>query len=76
MTIDKVKKLVSVQLNKPVESIADDAKLIEDLGADSLDVVEMLMTLEDEFGVVITDEETSKLTTIKEIADMIDGKKA
>jgi len=76
MTINKVKELVATQLNKPVESIADEAKLIEDLGADSLDVVEMLMTLEDEFGITIPDEETSKLTTIKEIADMIDSKKA
>ena len=75
MTIDKVKKLVAVQLNKPVESIADEAKLIEDLGADSLDVVEMLMTLEDEFDIAIPDEETSKLVTIKDIAEMIDSKK-
>ena len=76
MTINKVKELVATQLNKPVESIADEAKLIEDLGADSLDVVEKLMTLEDEFGITIPDEETSKLTTIKEVADMIDSKKA
>lgn len=74
MTIEKVKKLVSAQLSKPVESIADEAKLIEDLGADSLDVVEMLMTLEQEFGVTISDEETANMTTIKEIADMIDSK--
>lgn len=74
MTIEKVKKLVATQLNKPVESIKDSSKLIEDLGADSLDVVEMLMTLEEEFGVSIPDEDTAHMTTIKEIADMIDSK--
>ena len=71
MTIDKVKKLVSVQLNKPVESIADDAKLIEDLGADSLDVVEMLMALEEEYGITIPVEEATELATIQDVINVI-----
>ena len=51
MTIDKVKELLAAQLNISKDKIQDDSKLVEDLGADSLDMVEMLMTLEDEFGV-------------------------
>lgn len=74
MTLEKVKKLVASQLNLSIEKIKDDSKLVEDLGADSLDIVEMLMTLEEEFGVNIPDEDTTKMTTIKEIAMVIDSK--
>ena len=76
MTIDKVKEIISAQINKPVEDIKDDAKIIEDLGADSLDIVEMLMTLEDEFGISIPDEDTPKMKTIADVAKLIDEKKA
>ena len=74
MTLDKVKKLIASQLNIAVEDIKDDSRLIEDLGADSLDVVEMLMSLEEEFGISIPDEETSKLVIVKEIAKVIESK--
>ncbi len=56
MTFDKVKKLLAEQLNISVDKITENSKVIDDLGADSLDVVEMLMTLEDEFNVTVTDE--------------------
>lgn len=46
MTIDKIKKIIASQLNINEETIKDDSRVIEDLGADSLDIVEMLMTLE------------------------------
>ena len=81
MTIDKVKKLIAEQLNVDENKIQEDSKLIEDLGADSLDVVEMLMTLEDEFGIAIpddefglsiSDEEAVTLKTIKDIVDYIE----
>lgn len=72
MTIDKVKKLIAEQLNVDENKIQEDSKLIEDLGADSLDVVEMLMTLEDEFGLSISDEEAVTLKTIKDIVDYIE----
>ena len=49
MTLEKVKKLLAEQLNIDVAKITEKSKVIDDLGADSLDVVEMLMTLEDEF---------------------------
>ncbi|MDD3397379.1 MAG: acyl carrier protein [Clostridia bacterium] len=74
MTLDKIKIIIAKQLNTNVENIKDDSKIIEDLGADSLDVVEMLMTLEEEFGVNIPDEDTSKMKTVSEIYDVIKDK--
>jgi len=75
MTLEKVKKLVSTQLNISIDKVKNDSKLIEDLGADSLDIVEMLMSLEEEFGISIPDEDTANMTTIEEIAKVIDSKK-
>ena len=73
MTVDKVKQLISKQLNISVDKISEDSRLIEDLGADSLDIVEMLMTLEDEFGLSILDEDAVTLKTIKDIATYIEN---
>lgn len=75
MTLDKVKEIIASQLNIGVDTIKEDSRVIEDLGADSLDIVEMLMTLEEEFGISIPDEDTSKLTTIASIVELIDSKK-
>ena len=74
MTLDKVKSLIASQLGISEDKITEDSKLIEDLGADSLDTVEMLMTLEEEFGIQIPDEEAMQLSTVKSIVDMIDSK--
>ena len=60
---DKVKKMLAEQLNISADKITEKSKVIEDLGADSLDVVEMLMLLEDEFNVTVTDEESVNLKT-------------
>ena len=76
MVEEKVKKLIASQLNLPIEKVVDDAKLIEDLGADSLDIVEMLMTLEEEFGINIPDEETANMKTVQEIVKVIESKNA
>ena len=75
MTLEKVKQLIASQLGVSEEKITPDARLIEDLGADSLDTVEMLMTLEDEFGVSIPDEEAVKLKTVASIVELIDSKR-
>ena len=74
MTLEKVKKLIANQLGISGDKITEDSKLIEDLGADSLDTVEMLMTLEEEFNISIPDEEAMQLTTVKSIVDLIDSK--
>ena len=72
MTFDKVKKLLADQLNIDAGKITENSKV--DLGADSLDVVEMLMTLEDEFNVTVTDEESVNLKTVGDIVKLIDSK--
>ena len=74
MTFDKVKKLLADQLNIDAGKITENSKVIDDLGADSLDVVEMLMTLEDEFNVTVTDEESVNLKTVGDIVKLIDEK--
>ncbi len=74
MSYEKLRKLLAKQLNLSVEKIGLDSKVMEDLGADSLDVVEMLMTLEDEFNVTVTDEESAKLKTVGDIVNLIDSK--
>ena len=71
MTIDKVKKLISNQLNVAEAKITESSRLVEDLGADSLDTVELLMAFEEEFGISIPDEEAMKMKTIKDIVDLI-----
>lgn len=74
MTFEKVKKLLADQLNISADKIKETSKVIDDLGADSLDVVEMLMTLEDEFNVTVTDEESVNLKTVGDIVKLIDKK--
>ena len=74
MTFDKVKKLLADQLNIDAGKITENSKVIDDLGADSLDVVEMLMTLEDEFNVTVTDEESVNLKTVGDIVKLIESK--
>ena len=72
MIIDRVKELVAEQLGVEKTTIADDANIIEDLGADSLDVIEMLMTLEEEYGVSIPDDKINQIKTIKQIVELIE----
>ncbi len=71
-TIDKVKQIIAEQLCISTDDISDEAKVVEDLGADSLDVVEMLMTFEDEFGVSIPDEKLKELSDIPSIVKLIE----
>lgn len=61
---EKVKEIVVQQLGVSPDQVTEDAKFIEDLGADSLDQVELVMALEEEFGADIPDEEAEKLTTV------------
>lgn len=71
-TIDKVKEIIAEQLCISIDEIKDDSNIIEDLGADSLDVVELLMTFEDEFKVSIPDEKLEDLKTIPQIVKLIE----
>ncbi len=64
---DKIVKMIANKLSKKVEEVKLESRLIEDLGADSLDIVEMLMMLEDEYGITIPDQDAMKLSTIGDI---------
>lgn len=75
MTIEKVKEILAKQLEISVDEINPTSSLTEDLGADSLDVVEIVMALEDEFDVEISDEETAKIKTVDDIVKHIDSLK-
>ena len=73
--MDKVKKLLSKQLGIKEDKIKPESRIVEDLGADSLDVVELLMTLEDEFNISVTDEEAAGLKTVQDILNILKSNK-
>ncbi len=68
---ERVKRLICDQLGLKEEQVKDEASFVEDLGADSLDTVELVMALEEEFETEIPDEEAEKITTVKEATDYI-----
>ncbi|MBQ4037403.1 MAG: acyl carrier protein [Clostridia bacterium] len=70
--IEKVKELLAKALRMDPADIDDDANILEDLGADSLDVVDMLMTLEEEFNILVPDEDVVKLKTVRAVAQYIE----
>ena len=75
---DRVKKIIVDQLGVEEETVTPEASFVDDLGADSHDTVELVMALEEEFGVEIPDEDAEKITRVKEAIDYIEkhsGKK-
>lgn len=73
MTLEQVKELLANQLNLDPQKITATSKIVEDLGADSLDVVELLMTLEEECGIVVSDEDAVKIVTVGDIVTLIEN---
>ena len=71
--LKKVRTIVADKLSISEDQITEEASFIDDLGADSLDTVELVMALEDEFGMDIPDEEAEKLTTVSKALDYILG---
>jgi len=70
----KVKEIVVDQLGVDEEDVAPDASFIDDLGADSLDIVELIMAFEEEFDIEIPDEDAEKITTVGEAVEYIESK--
>ena len=68
---ERVKKIVIEQLGVNEELVAIESSFVDDLGADSLDTVELVMALEEEFGTEIPDEEAEKITTVKQAVEYI-----
>lgn len=68
---EKIKVVIVDQLGVEEDDIADDASFVDDLGADSLDIVELVMALEEEFGVSIPDEQAEKIKTVGDAVDFI-----
>tara|TARA_R110000787_G_scaffold212715_1_gene322332 strand:- start:316 stop:621 length:306 start_codon:yes stop_codon:yes gene_type:complete len=68
---ERVKKIVVEQLGVKEEEVTDEASFVDDLGADSLDTVELVMALEEEFKTEIPDEEAEKITTVQQAIDYI-----
>ena len=71
-TADRVKKIVVEHLGVEADKVTEDASFIDDLGADSLDIVELVMAFEEEFNVEIPDDAAEKITTVKDATDYID----
>ena len=70
--LEKVQAMLAEALNIPVEKITPDAKIVKDLGADSLDLIELLTQLEDDYGIVIPDDEVEGLVTVADVAAVIE----
>jgi len=63
---DKVKKIIAEKLDVDISDVVPEASLIDDLGADSLAIVELIMTMEEEFDIEVPDEDAEKLATVKD----------
>jgi len=74
-TGDRVKKIVVEHLGVEADKVTEDASFIDDLGADSLDIVELVMAFEEEFGVEIPDDAAEKITTVRDAIAYIDQNK-
>lgn len=77
MSLDpKIKKIIEDQLGVEGDKVTPNASFIDDLGADSLDIVELVMAMEEEFDLEIPDEDAEKLKTVQNVMDYIQSKKA
>ncbi|RMA96178.1 acyl carrier protein [Hydrogenothermus marinus] len=68
---ERVKEIIADQLGVSLDQIKPESRFVDDLGADSLDVVELIMAFEEEFGVEIPDEDAEKIATVQDVLDYI-----
>ena len=73
-SFEQVKDMLVEKLGVSPDQVTMESEIIKDLGADSLDVVEMLLALEENFNITVTDEQTDNIKTVKDIVDIIDNK--
>lgn len=71
-TLDKVRKMLAEQLNKPIEKVQAESRFVEDLSIDSLDMIEMLMALEDEFSISVPNDQVDNMKTVGDIVAFIE----
>ena len=72
-TFERVKAIVVDQLQQDADNVTPNSTFVDDLGADSLDIVELIMRFEDEFGIEIPDEKAEKIKTVSDVVKYIDG---
>jgi acyl carrier protein len=72
--INRVKSIIVEQLGVALDDVTDEASFIEDLGADSLDIVELIMALEEEYDMEIPDEDAEKIQTVKDVTSYIQAR--
>lgn len=70
---DKIKKIIAEKLSVDMEEVVPEASFVDDLGADSLDLVELIMSMEEEFDMDISDEDAEKMVTVKDAIDYINA---
>ncbi|MDQ0417361.1 acyl carrier protein [Croceifilum oryzae] len=75
-TLERVQKIISEKLDVAIEEVTLEASIREDLDADSLDVVDLIMDLEDEFGLSINEEAAEKIAIVQDIVSFVDAQKA
>ena len=71
---DKIKKIIADKLSVDLDEVVDSASLTDDLGADSLDLVELIMSMEEEFDIEIPDDEAERMVTVKDAIDYVQEK--
>lgn len=73
MVLDKLKEIIAAQFGIDEDNISENTDIVSDLGADSLDIVEMMMSLEEEFGVTIEDDKIPELKTVGDVVNCVEG---